>query len=63
MAKLIDKQGNEVQPGMFIEDFRGEQWKFLFLTRGNSRVYVQQIDTDDWKQEFFPSVFHCTIVA
>lgn len=59
-----DRDGTEVTPDSIITDFRGDDWRFIGITRvpngaSTGRVYV---DNGSYKTEFFPSVFNLTIV-
>jgi hypothetical protein len=56
MPKLHFKEtGEEVKEGDTILDFRNEEWAFINLTRGGTRVQAKQ--GKGMAREFFPGVF------
>lgn len=53
--RLVFKATNkEVRRGDVIADFRGDEWRFLSLTRSGTRVYAERGGVE---REFFKSVF------
>jgi hypothetical protein len=59
---VTDATGKVINEGDTITSFRGEEFIFLDVTRGGSRVYAQP-KAASYKQEFFPSVFNLVVVA
>lgn len=59
-----------IYPGDIITDFRGHTWRFISLTSGNSKVFVEAISNPEEivcragiaRREFFPSVFKADII-
>lgn len=65
--KAVTDDGTEINIGDAILDFRGESWRFLGITRlptraSSGRVYADGAPVNNYKSEFFPSVFDLTIV-
>lgn len=65
--RAVRADGSEVKSGETIYDFRGEPWVFAGITRvpngaSTGRVYVDGAPVNNYKSEFFPSVFDLTIV-
>jgi len=53
-------EDKEVQPGDIIKDFRGDDFKYLYLSSRGTKVYARRV-SNNATYEFFPSVFHGVI--
>ena len=63
IVKLVhakgDREGEVVNPGDLIADFRGDLWKFQMVTRDN-KVCVSPLEGTGTRI-YYPSVFDCEI--
>lgn len=66
-GRLQDRQGNAVNVGDTVTDFRGEKhvvdgWNRQFGGPSSGHVHTHPLDGGDWQDHFYPSVFGLKIV-